>query len=101
MISFAPELDLTVPVPGTDIWAWVTVGRGDGGSEELRNKLVLVEEAGECTESVDMEQDFRLSVACSVSICLNLAKGDIGLSLETIILGVGEEGLDDEGFGLG
>ena len=57
MISFAPELDLTAPVPGTANWAWVTVGHGDGGREELRDKLVMVEEAGEFTESVDMEQD--------------------------------------------
>jgi len=45
MISFAPELDLTAPVPGTANWAWVTVGRGDGGREEFRDKLVVVEGA--------------------------------------------------------
>ena len=68
MISFAPELDLAAPVPGTDICAWVTVGRGDGGREELRNKLVMVEEAGEFTESVDMEQDLDMIVyLCFIS----------------------------------
>jgi len=53
MISFAPELDLTAPVPGTDNWAWVTVGRGDGGREELRDKLVVVEGAEKELEEGD------------------------------------------------
>ena len=57
MISFAPELDLTAPVPGTANWAWVTVGRGEGGKEELRDKLVVVEGAEKEFKEEDLEID--------------------------------------------
>jgi len=92
MISFAPELDLTAPVPGTANWAWVTVGRGDGGREELRDKLVVVE--GE--EKQLEERNPRLLVASSVSICLNFANGDIGLFFAGLLEGRGDEGVEAE-----
>jgi len=85
MISFAPELDLTFPVPGTANCAWVTVGRGDGGSEELRDKLVMGAEK-EC-----WEEDPLLHAAWPVSICLNFANGDICLSFTGLLEDVVED----------
>jgi len=87
MISFAPELDLTAPVPGTANWAWVTVGRGDGGREELRDKLVV----GEGAEKECGEEDPLLLAAWPVSICLNFANGDIVLSFAGLLEDVGED----------
>ena len=57
MMSFARELDLTAPVPGTANCAWVTVGRRDGGREELRDKLVIVEGAEKELEERSLEEE--------------------------------------------
>ena len=110
MISFAPELDLTAPVPGTANWAWVTVGRGDGGREELRDKLVVVQGEETELEGRNLEEEIidfffsrhlcltypRLLVASSVSICLNFANGDIGLFFAGLLKGREDEGVDAE-----
>ena len=56
MISFAPEPDLAATVPGADSCAWVKVGRGEGGREELRDRLVIRGDSGEGGE----EQDLRV-----------------------------------------
>lgn len=47
MISLAPEPDLAATVPGADSCAWVKVGRGEEGREELRDKLVMRGDSGE------------------------------------------------------
>jgi len=90
MISLAPDPTLPGAVPEL-ICAWVMVGLGEGGREELRHKLVMIEGVG--------GDDLNLSLP--VSSCLNFKKGDTGFSLanladcvlaELLPGGVGEEG---------
>jgi len=90
MISLAPDPTLPGAVPEL-ICAWVMVGLGEGGREELRHKLVMIEGVG--------GDDLNLSLP--VSSCLNFKKGETGFSLanladcvsvELLPGGVGEEG---------
>jgi len=74
MISLALEPVLLVPVPWLNICAWVMVGRGEGGREELRDKMVMGEGLGSSPLLLD---------PCIDSSCLNLVKGETGLCLSS------------------
>jgi len=91
MISLAPDPTLPGAVPEL-ICAWVMVGLGEGGREELRHKLVMIEGVG----------GGELNLSLPVSSCLNFKKGDTGFSLVNLaecvlaelLSGVGEQGRD-------
>jgi len=86
MISLAPDPTLPGAVPEV-ICAWVMVGRREGGREELRHKLVMIEGVG----GVDLD------LSLQDSSCLNFEKGETrfcfadGVVVE-LLPGVGEEG---------
>jgi len=82
MISLAPDPTLPGAVP-----EGVMVGRREGGREELRHKVVMIEGVG-----AD-----ELDLLLQDSSCLNLIKGETWSSLGDAVLveflpGVGEEG---------
>lgn len=91
MISLAPDPTLPGTVPEV-ICAWVMVGLGEGGREELRHKLVMIEGVG----------GDELNLSLPDSSCLNFKKGETGFSLANLadcvlaelLPGVGEEGRD-------